>query len=60
MVNLAQILHVVCRFIGNWTRGIHFWGQHKYWSILTGALVDGSYSMGHLSTDFTCCMSIYR
>ena len=36
MVILAHILHVVCRFIGNWARVIHF-GQNKYWSILTGA-----------------------
>ena len=30
MVILAQILHVVCQFIGNWARGIHSWGQNKY------------------------------
>ena len=42
-------MHVVCRFIGNWTREIHFLGQHKYWSILPGGLVAGSYIMGHLS-----------
>ena len=30
MVILAQILHVVCRFIGNWARGINSWGQNKY------------------------------
>ena len=51
-INLAQILCVVWRFIGNWARGIHFWGQNKYWSILTGALVAGSFIMSHLTTDF--------
>ena len=30
MVISAQILHVVCRFIGNWAQGIHSWGLNKY------------------------------
>ena len=47
-VILVHFLHAVCRFIGNLAWGIHFWGQNKYSSILTGALVAGSYIMGHL------------
>ena len=41
LLGTPQILHVVCRFTG-----IHFWGQNKYWSILTGELVVGSFIMG--------------
>ena len=41
-------------------QGIHFRGQKRHWSILTGTLVINHYIFGHLSTFFTCCMSIYR
>ena len=34
-------------------QGIHFRGQNRHWSILTGALVANHYIMGHLSTFFT-------
>ena len=31
-------------------QGIHFRGKNEHWSILTGALVAGSFIMGHLPT----------
>jgi len=53
-------LHVIHETIAKLGQGIHFRGQIEHWSILTGALVANHYIMGHLSTFFTCCMSIYR
>ena len=53
MGHLSKYLHVVCLLLGNLTQEITFRGQIQYWSILTGALVAGTFIMGHLSTDFT-------
>ena len=51
--NKSSMIHKTIAKLG---QGIHFRGQNRHWSLLTGALVAGSYIMGHLSTDFTCYM----
>ena len=64
-------LHYCCDFvslpkleihlnIGKLRLEIHFRGQNRHWRILTGVVVASLYVMGHLSTDFSCWMSIYR
>ena len=49
MGHLSTVLTFCVDLLKNGQGGMHFQGQNKYWSILTGLLVANSTVMGHLS-----------